>query len=96
MIDSTLLEILCCPETHQSVVLAETALIDALNRQITAGTIRNRGGQPVPETMDGGLIRADQRFLYPVRSGIPMMLIDEAIPLQSGESTRFPDHASGS
>ncbi len=81
MIDAELLKILCCPETHQELRVADQALIDKLNRQIAAGTLKNRAGQPVPEQIDGGLVRADGQFLYPIRRNIPVMLVDEAIPL---------------
>ena len=81
MIDPDLLKILCCPETHQEVRLAETAVIDRLNQQIAAGALKNRAGQPVQEKIDGGLIRADGKFLYPIRRNIPVMLVDEAIPV---------------
>ena len=81
MIDSQLLEILCCPETHQPVLEAEKSVIDRLNAGIAAGSIRNRAGQTVTEQLDRGLMRQDGKFLYPVRQEIPIMLIDEAIPL---------------
>ena len=81
MIDADLLKILCCPETHQEVRLAEPALVDKLNQQIAVGVLKNRGGQPVQEKVDGGLIRADGKFLYPIRRNIPVMLVDEGIPL---------------
>ncbi len=81
MIDAKLLEILCCPETHQELRPAESALLDSLNRQIVSGALKNRAGQPVKEKIDGGLIRADGKFVYPIRRNIPVMLIDEAIPL---------------
>ncbi len=81
MIDSDLLKILCCPETHQEVRLAEAAVVEKLNSQIAAGSLKNRAGQPVQEKMEGGLIRADGRYLYPVRRNIPVMLVDEGIPL---------------
>ena len=81
MIDPELLKILCCPETHQEVRLAVPAMIDKLNGQIAAGTVTNRVGQPVKETIDEGLIRADGKFLYPIRRNIPVMLVDEGIPL---------------
>ena len=81
MIDPDLLSILCCPETHQDVRSAEPALIDKLNAQIPTGALKNRAGQPVQEKIDAGLIRADGKFLYPVRKDIPVMLVDEAIPL---------------
>jgi uncharacterized protein len=82
MIDPELLKILCCPETHQEVRLADPAVIDRLNRQIAAGSLKNRAGQPVPEKLDAGLIRADGKYLYPIRRNIPVMLVDEAIPLE--------------
>jgi len=81
MIDPDLLKILCCPETYQEVRLAEPAVIDKLNQQIAASALKNRAGQPVQEKIDGGLIRADGKFLYPIRRNIPVMLVDEAIPL---------------
>jgi len=83
MIDSDLLKIMCCPETHQPIALAEKSLIDRLNAQIPSGRILNRAGREVKEPLDGGLVRVDQKFLYPVRRDIPIMLIDEAIPLDT-------------
>jgi len=79
--DTELLKILCCPETHQALTAAEAPLLERLNQQIAAGGLRNRAGELVREKMDGGLVRADGKFLYPIRHNIPIMLIDEAIPL---------------
>ena len=81
MIDAELLKILCCPETHQALRVAETGLIERLNREVVAGKIKNRAGTTVSETMNGGLIREDGKYLYPIRKDIPIMLIDEALPL---------------
>jgi len=81
MIDPELLKIMCCPETHQPLAIAEHALIEKLNRQIAAGQLNNRAGQPVKESFDGGLVREDRKYLYPIRGNIPVMLIDEAIPI---------------
>ena len=81
MIDPELLKILCCPETHQAVRLAEAAVIDKLNGQIAVGTVTNRAGRPVKEKLDSGLIRADGKVLYPIRRHIPVMLVSEGIPL---------------
>ena len=81
MIDPELLKILCCPETHQELRLAEPAVIDKLNGQIAAGTLKNCAGQPVRDKIEGGLTRADGKVLYPIRREIPVMLVDEGIPL---------------
>ncbi len=82
MVDQELLDMLCCPETKEDVFLADGGLIAALNGKVEAGLIKNRGGEIVKEKMDSGLIRADRKYLYPIREDIPIMLIDEAIPLE--------------
>jgi uncharacterized protein len=81
MIDAELLKILCCPETHQELRVAEQGLVEQLNQRLAAGGLKNRAGQPVTGKIDGGLLRADGKFLYPIRQDIPVMLVDEAIPL---------------
>ena len=81
MIPKDLLDILCCPETKEDVELIDQALIDKINLKITSGNIKNRGGKPVAEKISGGLLRKDKKYLYPIREDIPIMLIDEALPL---------------
>lgn len=83
MMDPELLRILCCPETHQPVSPADESLVNELNGRIVAGQLQNRAGQSVKEKLDGGLIRSDGKFLYPIRQDIPVMLVDEAIPLKT-------------
>jgi uncharacterized protein YbaR (Trm112 family) len=82
MVDAELLKILCCPETRQPLALAESSLVQRLNEQITAGQLRNRAGKPITRKCDGGLIRKDGQFVYPICEDIPILLIDEAIPLR--------------
>lgn len=82
MIDRQLLDILACPETHEAVSLADETLIEGLNRKIEAGQLLNRAGEKVTETIEGGLVREDGRYLYTIRDGIPIMLVEQAIPLQ--------------
>jgi uncharacterized protein YbaR (Trm112 family) len=81
MIDAELLKILCCPETHQPLKTAEPAMLQAINQKIAAGQVISRDGKPVTEKCDGGLVREDGKLLYPIRNNIPIMLINEAIPL---------------
>lgn len=81
MIDPKLLEILCCPETKEDVALADAELIGRINQGISQGSVKNRRGVQVTERIDGGLVRKDGKYLYPIRQDIPIMLIDEALPL---------------
>jgi uncharacterized protein len=81
MINAELLKIMCCPETHQPLTMADAGTVERLNQRIQSGELRNRGDQPVNDKIDGGLIRQDGKFLYPIRNNIPVMLIDEAIQI---------------
>ncbi len=85
MIDSELLKVLRCPETRQDLRAAEPALLERLNQQIASGRLQNRAGRIVKEKIDGGLIRADGKFLYPVCQNIPVMLAEEAIAVDPAE-----------
>lgn len=80
-ISKELLDILVCPETKQPVTLAEEALLDKLNARIQQGTLTNRSGVTVAEPLASALVREDHKYCYPIRDDIPVMLIDEAIPL---------------
>lgn len=81
MLDSELLKVLCCPETFQELGVADPPLLEQLNRQIQAGTLKSRAGRAVTEPLEAGLVRADRKWVYPVRRGIPVLLIDEALPM---------------
>lgn len=76
-----LLNILRCPETRQKLTEADRALIGEVNSAVAAGQLRNRAGHSVSEKIDGGLVREDGKYLYPIRANLPIMLIDEAIAL---------------
>ena len=80
-IEKELLAILCCPETKQEVSLLDSQRVDHLNAEIEKGALHNKGGHPVKEKLEGGLIRKDGRVVYPIRDQIPIMLIEEGIML---------------
>ena len=87
MITKDLLDLLVCPENHTPLALADEGLIDRVNRAIARGQIVSRAGGKVETPIDGGLVRQDGQLLYPIVDDIPVLLIDEAIPLEqlSGE-----------
>jgi uncharacterized protein YbaR (Trm112 family) len=86
MVHPDLLEILACPEDKTPVRLATPEELEALNARIRRGEVRNRGGQTIGDPVAEGLVREDGRYLYRVDDDIPIMLVEEAIPLAtSGE-----------
>ena len=80
-IDAQLLSLLVCPETRAPLTLADESLITALNQKIGAQQCQNRAGKRVERPLDGGLVRADGQWLYPIWDDIPDLLIDDAIAL---------------
>ena len=80
--DEGLLDILACPETREGVSPADRRLVDRINREIEAGRLVDRGGEQVTEPIDGGLVRRDRRYLYAIRRGVPVLLVEAAIPLE--------------
>lgn len=77
-----LLEILVCPDDRTKLSLADEGKVSALNAAIAAGNIKNKGGDPVGDAIQAGLVREDGKILYPVRDDIPVLLIEEGIPLE--------------
>jgi len=85
MIDPELLKILACPDTHQSLSMADDALVASLNGAIEKGVLKNIGGGPVCGALDGGLVREDGAVVYPIRCRIPVLLVDAGISLPLSE-----------
>ena len=80
-IDPELLSILACPETHQGLREASAAELTRVNSAIAEGKLKNLGGKPVTQAFEAGLMREDSRRIYPIREGIPVLLIDEGVAL---------------
>jgi uncharacterized protein len=81
MLDAELLALLVCPETHQDVNLATAGEIALLNEAIREGRVRTAGGNPVDQPVEGALIRVDRAVAYPIRDGIPVMLVAEGFAI---------------
>jgi uncharacterized protein YbaR (Trm112 family) len=66
--DPALLELICCPLTHQTLRIAEKAELTRASAQV---------GRPLAE----GLVREDGRILYPISDGIPLLVPEGGIPI---------------
>ncbi|MCA9099905.1 MAG: hypothetical protein R3C10_12465 [Pirellulales bacterium] len=86
-ISDDLLAIIVCPETRMKLRLAESELVGRVNDAIKRGAVHRRAGQLVGEPVDALLIREDNQVVYPVRDGIPVLLVDDAIALDQVAET---------
>lgn len=76
-----LLAMLLCPATRTPLVPADESLVQAANACIARGQLRNQAGEILEKQLDGGLVRADRQGMYPIVDDIPILLVDELIPL---------------
>jgi uncharacterized protein YbaR (Trm112 family) len=81
MINEQLLALLRCPETQQALSGASPEQLDRLEVARAAGTLRDRAARIVQEPVVAGLVRADGAWVFPIRDGIPVLLLDDALPL---------------
>jgi len=82
MLNPELLALLVCPETHQDIALATSSEIALLNEAIRSGKVRTAGGKNAEQPVEGALIRTDRAIAYPIRDGIPVMLVPEGLVIR--------------
>ena len=84
MISEDLLSVIACPETTQDLVVAENDIVEKINDLIEKGELLNRSNLKVAQKIDSGLIqKEDRKYLYPIRDEIPILLVEESIPLEN-------------
>ncbi len=71
---------LVCPLHHVPLDAADAALLSRLNAACEAGRLRTRAGRVVCEPLEAALVTRDGQWAYPVRGGLAVLLVDEAMP----------------
>lgn len=89
-IDDTMLPLIRCPATHQTLRMATADDLARLNASIAADRIATVGGEAVSEELVAALIRADGLVVYPVVDGIARLIADDGLKLSAEEAMPAP------
>ena len=79
--EKRLLNLLRCPVTHKGLSLARRETLARVNSAILAGALSKRDGTVLVDSIDEGLVTDDNKVLYPIANGIPVLLEGESISL---------------
>jgi uncharacterized protein YbaR (Trm112 family) len=85
-VDGKLLEILCCPVSKSPLLRLGQDRLDRLNRMIGAGEVLYVDGRTVTGSLQEALVTEDNKVIYAVQDGIPVLLAEEGIG-----TTQFED-----
>jgi uncharacterized protein YbaR (Trm112 family) len=80
--EKRLLQILRCPVTHKGLSLARRELLGRVNTAIGTGKLANRDGTALAEPLTEALVTDDNKVLYPITNGIPVLLEGESVNLE--------------
>ena len=83
IMDQEFLKIVRCPVTNSPLEYADESTLASLNHKIENGKLFNRVGQLVESKITSGLVNADRTLLLPIRGGIAIMVVDQAIVLDA-------------
>ena len=83
--DRKLLDLLVCPATRQPLAMLDKPGLEALNHAIAAGNVKRADDTAQSEAIREALITRDRKILYRVDDGIPVLLIEEGIPVAAVE-----------
>lgn len=74
-----LIDILCCPVSHEPLMPLSAERLATLNQYIEGGEILYTDHRPVTTPLQGALISRSGRVIYAIEDGIPNLLPEYAI-----------------
>ncbi len=91
-INEDMLELICCPASHQPLRLAPPAELLQINAWIAAGKLTAISGEAIKQALVQVLIREDGQVAYPVVDGIARLIVDDGIQLPGSNSPEPHPH----
>ena len=74
-----LLDILCCPVSHEPLIPLSREKLKKFNSAINAGDIQYVDGEAVDKELKAALITRDGKVVYGIEDGIPVLLPERGI-----------------
>jgi uncharacterized protein len=74
-----LLDILCCPVSHEPLIPLSRDKLGQLNQAIAAGSVAYVDHEPVAGKLSAALITRDRKVVYAIEDGIPVLLPERGI-----------------
>lgn len=74
-----LLDILCCPVSHEPLLPLSREKLKKLNAVIEAGKLQFVDDQMVEKKLSAALITRDGKVVYAIEDGIPVLLPEQGI-----------------
>ena len=82
-LEPSFLKLILCPKSRQKLNRVSQKVLASINEAIAKGSLENVKGVSVTDPIDDALVTADGALAYPVRHGIPHLIIEEGIDLTS-------------
>jgi uncharacterized protein YbaR (Trm112 family) len=74
-----LLDILCCPVSHEPLLPLSREKLKKINAAIEAGDIQFVNDEAVENPLSAALITRDGKVVYAIEDGIPVLLPEQGI-----------------
>ncbi len=85
-LSSSLVNVLCCPVSHEPLSPLASSRLKKLNQAIEQGSVLFVDHTPVEAPLKDALITRDEKVIYAIDQGIPVLLPDRGIG-----TTQFTD-----
>ncbi len=74
-----LLDILCCPVSHEPLLPLSRDRLKRLNKAIADGSVQYVDNEAVAKPLQAALMTRDQKVVYAIEDGIPVLLPERGI-----------------
>ncbi|MDH5720095.1 MAG: hypothetical protein OEZ13_05655 [Spirochaetia bacterium] len=79
--DEKLLEILVCPKSKKKLILADSVIIQKVNKMVNENKCKNINGDNISQDVIEGLYEPENKTFYIIKDNIPVLIYENAINL---------------